>query len=379
MRLRTQLFIYLLAPVWLLQQTTLTSAMDALVMPRAAQSLLLDIERIDSRLLVVGERGHILYSDDNADSWTQAQVPVRKMLTAVHFPSRKLGWAVGHDGLILTSNDGGQHWVLQRNGLSDQLLLNQQQLKTLESERQDLQRTLLTTDSQAGRETLKIEIDELILDIEDSQALLSAPVHAPPLLDVFFSDALRGIAIGAFNTLLITDDGGASWKLASQLLDNPEEFHLNAATGDGLGNLWIAGEGGVVFKSSDHGSSWIALDSPYAGSWFGMDYSKKSARLLLFGLRGNVFYSDDAGESWRRSRVPELRSLAGGRFINKDYAVLAGSVGTLLVSDDGGESFAPIAMGNRVNLSAVTCIGGLVVAVGQGGIHKTDCVVGDDE
>ncbi len=86
-----------------------------------------------------------------------------------------------------------------------------------------------------------------------------------------------------------------------------------------------------------------------------------------------MFYSDDAGESWQRSRLPGQRSLAGGGFINEDYAVLAGSVGTLLLSDDGGESFVPIAMGSRVNLSAVTCIGGRAVAVGQGGVHIGNC------
>jgi photosystem II stability/assembly factor-like uncharacterized protein len=373
MRLRIQFFICLLSALLMLQQALAASATDALLMPRAAQSLLLDIVRVDNHLVAVGERGHILYSDDNADSWSQAQVPVRQLLTAVHFPSGSLGWAVGHDGLILASNDGGQHWVLQRNGLSDQGRLNQQNLKALQSDRQALQRALLTTDSQAKRETLEIELEELTLDIEDSQALLREPVFAPPLLDVFFSDALRGVAIGAFNTLLISGDGAASWKLASRLLDNPEELHLNAVTGDGMGKLWIAGEGGVIFKSTDYGSHWIALDSPYPGSWFGIDYSQKSARLLMFGLRGNVFYSDNDGEAWQRSRVPERRSLAGGRFINKDYVVLAGSVGTLLLSQDGGKSFVPIAMGTRVNLSAVTCIGGFAVAVGQGGMHVANC------
>jgi photosystem II stability/assembly factor-like uncharacterized protein len=374
MRLNVQLFIYLLLSLSMLQQALAASATDALLMPRVAESLLLDIVRVDSRLIVVGERGHILYSDDNADSWSQAPVPVRQMLTAVHFASTKLGWAVGHDGLILASNDGGQHWVLQRNGLNDQAFLNRQNLKTQKSDLQGLQRALLATDSQARRESLKIEVEELTLDIEDSQALLREPVFAPPLLDVFFSDALRGVAIGAFNTLVMTRDGGASWSLASALPDNPEEFHLNAVTGDGMGNVWIAGEGGVIFKSTDYGGSWITLDSPYPGSWFGMDFSKKSARLLLFGLRGNVFYSDDAGESWQRSRLPGRRSLAGGGFINEDYAVLAGSVGTLLLSDDGGESFVPIAMGSRVNLSAVTCRGGRAVAVGQGGVHIGSCV-----
>ncbi len=83
------------------------------------------------------------------------------MLTAVHFPSSTLGWAVGHDGLILASNDGGQHWVLQRNGLSDQALLNEQNSKALKVDRQALQRALLAADSQAKRETLKIDLEEI--------------------------------------------------------------------------------------------------------------------------------------------------------------------------------------------------------------------------
>ena len=373
MRLKIQFFVCLLSVLLIQQQALAASAVDVVLMPRADESLFLDIARVDSRLIVVGERGHILYSDDRANSWLQAQVPVRQMLTAVHFSSSTLGWAVGHDGLILASNDGGQHWVLQRNGLSDQALLNEQNLEALKIDQQALQRTFLAADSQAKRETLKIELEELTFDIEDSEALLREPVHTPPLLDVFFSDVLRGVAIGAFNTLLITRDGGVSWKLASRLLNNPDEFHLNAVTGDGMGKLWIAGEGGVIFKSTDYGSHWVALDSPYAGSWFGIDYSRKSARLLMFGLRGNVFYSDNDGEVWQRSEVPARRSLAGGRFINKDYVVLAGSVGTLLRSQDGGKSFAPIAMGTRVNLSAVTCIGGFAVAVGQGGMHVANC------
>ena len=42
------------------------AAQDARFMPRAAQSLLLDAVVAGQRLVVVGDRGHILYSDDRA-------------------------------------------------------------------------------------------------------------------------------------------------------------------------------------------------------------------------------------------------------------------------------------------------------------------------
>ena len=82
----------------------------AQLMPRAAQSLLIDIARAGERLVAVGERGHVLYSDDSGQRWIQAPVPVSVMLTAVWFLDAQHGWAVGHDGMIIATDDGGASW-----------------------------------------------------------------------------------------------------------------------------------------------------------------------------------------------------------------------------------------------------------------------------
>ena len=52
------------------------------------------------RLLVVGEQGHILYSDDQGSSWTHADVPVSLAITAVAFASPGQAWATAHDGVL---------------------------------------------------------------------------------------------------------------------------------------------------------------------------------------------------------------------------------------------------------------------------------------
>src|SRR5688500_13031183 len=70
--------------------------------PLAAASLLLDLAVAGERLVAVGERGHVLLSDDRGSSWRQAKsVPTRIMLTAVFFIDAQYGWAVGHDETIL--------------------------------------------------------------------------------------------------------------------------------------------------------------------------------------------------------------------------------------------------------------------------------------
>src|SRR5471030_2586830 len=74
---------------------------------KSVHGLLLDVTHAGTRLVTVGERGHILYSDDQGKDWTQAKVPSRQLLTALYFVDDKHGWAVGHDAQILASSDGG--------------------------------------------------------------------------------------------------------------------------------------------------------------------------------------------------------------------------------------------------------------------------------
>jgi len=79
------------------------------IAPLAATSLLLDLAQAGDRLVAVGERGHVLLSDDEGVTWRQAKsVPTRAMLTAVYFADGEYGWAVGHDETILNTVDGGE-------------------------------------------------------------------------------------------------------------------------------------------------------------------------------------------------------------------------------------------------------------------------------
>ena len=53
----------------------------------AAKSLLNGVAAAGKRLVAVGQRGHIVYSDDGGKTWNQAKVPVSSDLVAVSFPT----------------------------------------------------------------------------------------------------------------------------------------------------------------------------------------------------------------------------------------------------------------------------------------------------
>ncbi|MCB1843284.1 MAG: hypothetical protein KDI09_10010, partial [Halioglobus sp.] len=257
------------------------------LMPLAAESLLLDIATAGDRLVAAGERGHVLYSDDAGHQWRQAMVPTTQMLTAVHFVNASLGWSVGHDGLILTSDDGGATWRIQRDGLAVQHQQNIEQREAALRRLRSLQAQLDAAAPDTPPTTLESAIEDARMDLEDAELALDEPVFTAPLLDVWFDDENRGWAVGAFGTLVATSDGGQHWSDHSDRLDNPDEFHLNAIIGDGRGRVFIAGEGGVMFRSDDAGATWESIEPFYEGSWFGLVYEPVSETLLVFGLRGN--------------------------------------------------------------------------------------------
>ena len=82
----------------------------------ASRSMLSAVARAGDRLVAVGERGHIILSDDQGSHWRQAPVPVSVTLTSVCFADDQRGWAVGHRGVVLHTADAGETWALQLDG-----------------------------------------------------------------------------------------------------------------------------------------------------------------------------------------------------------------------------------------------------------------------
>ena len=277
--------------------------LDAIIAPLASKSLLLDITEINqSKLIVVGERGHILTSTDGV-TWQQAQVPVQVTLTAVYFIDEFNGWAVGHDATILSSKDGGISWQLQQH----------------------------------------------------------LPQVEKPLLDVIFFDKNNGVAIGAYGLFYRTNDGGQHWAIEyhneflfpddqaylAELKQQDEEAyldeqssilpHFNRIFADGR-TLYLAGEIGLLAKSNDLGVSWEKLKDIYPGSFYDIKRTQ-GGNLLVAGLRGHIFRNLKTGTPWLASES-KVTALLSAIVLSDDQRIFVlGNNGVLLESRDDGTTF----------------------------------------
>jgi photosystem II stability/assembly factor-like uncharacterized protein len=300
--------------------------------PLAARGLLSAVALAGPRIVVAGQRGHVLFSDDAGQSWTQADVPVSTDLTALCFPSAERGWAVGHDGVVLTSGDGGRTWTRQLDGRRITALLA----------------------AAAGAETVAPAV-------RDQLSFLAQQGADLPLLDVWFDDARNGVVVGAFNLVLRTGDGGATWTPWLDRTENPKALHLHAVR-RAAGTLWIAGEQGLLLKLDPRTQRFVRQQAPYDGSYFGLTGS--DGAVLVFGLRGNVLRSGDDGKSWQPIATGVDVAITGGARAGDGRLVLVSAAGRVLVSADDGRSFAPLAAGRTLPTSAVAVGDGRAVLVG---------------
>ncbi|MNE63015.1 Ycf48-like protein [compost metagenome] len=139
--------------------------------------------------------------------------------------------------------------------------------------------------------------------------------------------------------------------------------------------LFIVGEQGSMFRSSDDGQAWAKVDGPYEGSLFGVIGTAQPQTLLAYGLRGNLFRSTDFGDSWQPIALKAARGalefgLASATLVEDGSVVLVGNGGSVLRSHDDGQTFSVYNRADRIALAGVTGLttGGLLL-VGQGGVH----------
>ncbi|MES9968503.1 MAG: YCF48-related protein [Candidatus Thiodiazotropha sp.] len=326
-----------------------------------ARSLLLDIDLVGSKLIAVGERGHVILSRDKAANWSQSQVPVRVTLTASFFIDEQQGWVVGHDGVVLRTRDGGHNWTKQLDGNQVNYLMRDHAKKVLAE-----MEAALEAATEDELEALQIKVDNFTVVYEDAESFISEG-PSRPFLDVWFKDAQNGFIVGAFGLILRTHDGGDSWTPWFDKLDNTDGFHLNAIRP--IANvLYIAAEAGRLYRSDDWGQNWILLDSPYEGTFFGLVEAGEGG-LLAYGLRGNAFLSMDQGVSWKAVSTGTDASLSGGVRLEDGSVILVGASGTLLHLSAQGVLIQGTQTPYKLPLSAVLQTDSQLLAVGFGGIQ----------
>lgn len=221
---------------------------------------------------------------DGGATW--AGVPVEGLLTDVACGDADHAWAVGRDGTIIASTDGGASWAPQTSGTTQDLVC------------------------------------------------------------VAFSDASNGWAAGAAGTVLRTTDGGATWTpqdagATSDLgfLSMPDAEHAYLTTG----GSWNDPAPDVVLATGDGGATWAPTPAQPGDGWIGdLEFADADHGWAAGG--GTVWRTTDGGATWQSSPL-DFDCYLGSRPLGAASTthLWVGGAGQLLESTDGGATWTATA------------------------------------
>ncbi len=264
---------------------------------------------LGTRVVAVGERGSILFSDDQGVSWQQASVDRQRdvALTALVALGEQRLLAVGHDGWILRSEDAGSHWQEMRY------------------------------DNELGE----------------------------PLLGIWAAGDESVLAFGSFGKFYQSDDAGLSWR---KLALDVDSAHLNSMDGGPDGRRMLVGEQGLVLRTRDGGKHWQTLPAFYSGSLFGI-VRLSPEHWVTYGMRGHVFVSHDFGDSWAQVNVGNQLPLYG-HVLLPDHSglVIVGAGSSVVRLDARGVLVGVSRLAGLGTLTSATMVGSRLLVGGERGL-----------
>ena len=283
--------------------------------PLAASQLPMDRVQLNSLvkskagLVTGGELGTLLLSPDRGKDWQRASVSTNRqaLINQISFASDGLdGMAVGHEGWILHTLDGGKSWK-------------------------------------------EVAFDEK---------------NGEPLMSIARIPSGAWIAVGAFGRAIRSNDDGASWApLVFPADADVGDKHMNRIVGSADGQQWlIVGERGLVLRSNDAGENWAVVPPFYNGSFYNAAVLPNGG-WLVYGMRGNAYRSTDAQAAWTQADLPVQASFFGHTTTPDGELLLVGQGSLVATSSDNGAHFTIGRVKGRATLTDV-----LVQADGQGWI-----------
>lgn len=297
---------------------------------------LLGVTHVDGNVLwAVGDNGVILSSPDRGVTWTPLTSGVTTSLTSV-INTNGTGIITGLDGTVLRSTDNGNTWNPVALGLNLDLY----------------DATTPTSGS------IWVVGDVAIYRSTDAGAtwsrLASGTTSIPTLTDVKFVSPDSGFAVGYAGVILRTIDGGQNWETVRQgSLFSPDEWFSAVNFTDNLQG-WAVGRAGLpptyyllVVRTSDGGESWERFafpdvppdpnDPPVPDTGWGQDVVFIDGSTGYVCADTNVFYTTNGGASWEMQVNPDtaIRVLHDLDFVDATHGWAVGAEGIVLRTTDG--------------------------------------------
>lgn len=248
------------------------------------------------------ERGLLYRTTDGGNSWTRREDLIASDLRDVHFPTELNGWAVGNDGVVLKTVDGGTSWDLQ--GPTTQALYTALNAVHFRTDQEGLlggegQRLHYTTN---GGTTYTNYLSTLSFDRVNDLAFDAS--QATDQTDRYWAAlTTAGGTLGALMRNEVQSLGTANaWVLVDEVVSTLDHNCLSLASGN---VAFVAGEDGLLFKSTDGGRNWTMINTGTLAPFTDIEFLDENVGMALIDVVGDnpdlgpVLHATwDGGQTW---------------------------------------------------------------------------------
>lgn len=252
--------------------------------------------------------------------WTKLQSGTSRDLNDIFFASDNVGWAVGKDGAIRKTTNGGNTWSGQTSPVSEDL--------------NGVYFISSLTGWACGKEGY-------ILKTTDGGTTWNqqASAAADDLYAIYFYSNDNGIAVGKRGIVVTTTDGGSTWttRTSGTASDLVAVQMLNFNT------IYACGEYGKLIKSEDGGATWVSKGASSYYHFTGMHFLSASKAYFTIEVRdedltpNNMFSYD--GTTLTPITANTSKTLRAVHFINNNEGWVVGEEGRILHTSNGGSSW----------------------------------------
>jgi photosystem II stability/assembly factor-like uncharacterized protein len=272
----------------------------------------------DPNVWIVGANARIGFSEDGGTTFID-QIPGNKnTLQKVDFVDDQFGFAVGGEGLVLRTTNGGMIW--------EELYLNPDNPYTFDVDVYDTNYIWITSNAGLFRST-------------DGGETWSQLSDANSIKAVYAIDQNTLIHVVSLGIVYRSTDGGETWtEISSDPIYNAQDIEfVDDQTG------WISGGDGQLLKTTDGGLSWELQQIGADINLGGVDFVDSNTGWVIPDVFfDSIWHTSDGGASWT------AQYLGGNTFwnsvafqdANHGWAVGGGSgIGKIQGTSDGGQTW----------------------------------------